>query len=261
MLYFRLCASQLPFIMAAPKAVVFYPNLFVAPQSTMFVAALVVLFLGAPVHRTGPVDHEHNLQRLLLDGGVADVGLYGDLPLGVTHPLGGLAQGDAVVVWVSDGLGLEGVVLLAIGGEGADLDQAEGHDHSHEHGQSSAAKALERIRSFLQSFVSHYFVLLLIFCNRNGILAAGLAWRNALAPIALRPALSGGLPWSVSFSGPSGPGSPGNFAGVSCSFPSGWRSLGRCPAGGAVLTRCGIAVRCRPPARPQSPASWRSAGR
>lgn len=33
--------------------------------------------------------------------------------------------------------------------------------------------------------------------RRNGILAAGLAWRFALAPMALRPALSGGLPWSV----------------------------------------------------------------
>ena len=129
----------------------------------MHVAALVVVRVGAPHHGAGLIQDEHHVQGLLLDGGLADVGLYGDLPLGVAHPLGGLAQGDVVAVFVSDGLGLEGVVLLAIGGEGADLDQAEGHDHSHEQGKSSAAKALERIRSFLQSFVSHYFVLLLIF--------------------------------------------------------------------------------------------------
>ena len=184
-----------------PKKVIFTPTMLmlrvgVRLQLVAAVAVTMGLF-RTPGHGAGLIQDEHHIQGLLLDGGVADVGLYGDLPLGVAHPLGGLAQGDVVAVVVSARPGLEGVVLLAIGGEGADLDQAEGHDHSHEQGQTSAAKALERMRSFLQSFVSHYFVLLLIFCNRNGILAAGLAWRSALAPMALRPALSGGLPWSV----------------------------------------------------------------
>ena len=217
--------------MAAQKAVILYPNALVAPH-TMLVVALVVVRVGAEHHGAGLIQDEHHVQGLLLDPSVADVGANRDFPLGVAHPLGGLGQVNAVAVDVFNRVGLQGVGLVlsnVLLSERADLDQAEGHDHSHEQGQSSAAKALERIRSFLQSFVSHYFVLLLIFCNRNGILAAGLAWRNALAPIALRPALSGGLPWSVSFSGPSGPGSPGNFAGVSCSFPSGWRFLRRCP--------------------------------
>ena len=149
-----------------PKKVIFTPTMLMLRVGIrlQLVAAVAVLmgFFRTPGHGAGPIQDKHHVQGLLLDGGVADVGLYGDLPLGIAHPLGGLAQGDVVAVVVSAGLGLEGVVLLAIGGEGADLDQAEGHDHSHEHGQSSAAKALERIRSFLQSFVSHYFVLLLI---------------------------------------------------------------------------------------------------
>ena len=118
-----------------------------------------------PGHRARLIQDEHDVQGLLLDPSAADVGANRDFPLGVAHALGGLGQVNAVVVHVLDRFGFQGIGLVlsnVLLSEGADLDQAEGHDHSHEQGQSSAAKALERMLSFLQSFVSHYFVLLLI---------------------------------------------------------------------------------------------------
>ena len=96
-------------------------------------AALAMLVFGTPVHRTGPVDHEHNLQRLLLDLGLTNISFHSNFPLGVAHALGGLGQVNAVVVHVLDRFGLQGSGWFSATSSSAnarDLDQAEGHDHS-----------------------------------------------------------------------------------------------------------------------------------
>ena len=147
----------------------------------------VLMLLGAPGHGAGDVQNEHNLQGLLLDLNLVDLGRQGDFPLVGGGALGVLGEGYLGVAFA--GLSAVYIVVLAAGGQGVIPRGQHAHGqqaHDHGRGEQGCQKSL----GFLcQHFHSPF--------GENGSAAAGRAWRGGprFSLLALRPGFSAGLPF------------------------------------------------------------------
>ena len=149
----------------------------------------VSVLLRAPGHGSRDVQNEHNLQGLLLDLNLVDLGRQSDLPLVGGGALGVLGQNHLGVALA--GLIAVYIVVLAAGVQGVLPRGQHAHGqqaHDHGRGEQGCQKSL----GFLcQHFHSPF--------GENGSAAAGRAWRGGprFSLLALRPGFSAGLPLSV----------------------------------------------------------------